>query len=63
MDIVGLSIAMNTAQVKQQASISILKKAMGTAEGRGNAILEMMQMPIGENVKHPTLGNNIDLKG
>lgn len=63
MDIAGLSIAMNTAQVKQQASISILKKAMGTAEGRDNAILEMMQTPIGENVRHPTLGNNIDLKG
>ena len=63
MDIAGLSIAMNTAQVKQQASISILKKAMGNAKGQGNAILEMMQTPVGQAVKHPSLGNRIDLKG
>jgi len=63
MDIAGLSVAMNMAQTKQQAGISIMKKAMGTAEENNNAILEMMQTPVGQNAKHPTLGNTIDVKG
>lgn len=62
MDIASLSIAVNTVQVKQQAGISIMKKVIGGAEENKNAILEMMQTPVGQNVKHPTLGNTIDMK-
>ena len=62
MDIAAMSVVMNQAQVKQQASISVLKKAMGTADQNGNAIMKMMQTPIGEHVAHPHLGKSVDVK-
>ena len=65
MDIALLSMALSQAQVQQQASISVMKKAMDQAEGNGDFINKMMRQ---ENVKalqhetQPHLGGNIDIE-
>jgi flagellin-like hook-associated protein FlgL len=56
MDIAALSIMMNQSQIQQQASISIMKIAMNTAEQNNSNITKMI-----ESVQ-PHLGSRIDLK-
>ncbi|UOQ48283.1 YjfB family protein [Gracilibacillus caseinilyticus] len=58
MDIAAMSIAMNQANVKQQASISLMGKAMDQAETQSNSMIKML-----ESSMHPHLGKNIDIKG
>lgn len=42
MDIAALSMVMAQSQVQQQASISVMKKAMDNTETQMNGLLEMM---------------------
>lgn len=63
MDIAALSIAMNQSQVKQQASLSVMKNAMSTAEANGAALIEMLNQSTGGQAPHPYLGAKIDVKG
>lgn len=53
-----MSMAMNQAQVKQQASLSVMKSTMSTAEQNGDALVEMLEA----SVPHPNLGAKIDVK-
>ena len=61
-----LSMALSQGQVQQQASISVMKKAMDQAEGKAEFIHQMME---GSNLQalqrtvQPHLGGNIDIKG
>ncbi|GAA0285575.1 hypothetical protein GGQ92_001076 [Gracilibacillus halotolerans] len=43
MDIGLLSIAMSQGKVQQQASISVIKHAMGNAEQQGEAIQKLIE--------------------
>lgn len=64
MDIAALSIIKNQAQLKQSVSIAMMKKAMGTAEQKGNFITEMLGKVAEGNVAKqatpPHLGTKLD---
>lgn len=63
MDIAALSIAMNQSQVKQQASLSVMKSAMNAAETNAAGLIEMMNKATGQEAPHPYLGGRVDMKG
>jgi len=63
LDIAAMSIAMNQAQVKQQASLSVMKSAMSTAEVNGQALIDMLESSSVPQAPHPNLGTKIDVKG
>lgn len=58
VDVAKLSMAMNQANLKQQANLAVMKKAMNTAEVNGNALIEMLQ----KSAPHPNLGDKVDVK-
>ncbi|MGP4040705.1 YjfB family protein [Gracilibacillus sp. D59] len=58
MDVAAMSIAMNQAQVKQQASVSLMDKALDQAESQSSDMIKMLESSV-----QPHLGNNIDIKG
>ncbi|UOE55102.1 YjfB family protein [Cytobacillus oceanisediminis] len=62
MDIPLMSMVLSQGQVQQQASISVMKKAMDQAEGNAEFINKMMS---GSHIQalQPHLGGNIDIKG
>ncbi|TWT27804.1 YjfB family protein [Planomicrobium sp. CPCC 101110] len=65
MDIAALSIALSQASVRQEASVSIMKKTMDQAESTGEGLVKLMQS---SNVKameqsvHSHIGGTIDSK-
>ncbi|AXI39022.1 putative motility protein [Bacillaceae bacterium ZC4] len=63
MDVAALSVALSQSNVQQQASLSVLKLAMNTAEQNGKNIAEMLKgsQPAVSLELH--LGNTVDLKG
>jgi len=63
LDIAALSTVMKQAQVKQQASLSVMKSAMSTAEMNGAALIDMLNNSTTQQAPHPYLGNQIDVKG
>lgn len=64
MDIAALSIIMNQVQLKQDAGIAVLRKAMDAAEQGGSLVTQMLdkvnQGHTATQGKLPHLGNNID---
>ncbi len=61
-----MSMALSQGQVHQQASISVMKKAMGNAEQQGEAIQKLMSTAdasLIQRAAQPHLGGNIDIKG
>lgn len=65
MDIAFISMALSQSQVQQQASMSVMKMAMGIAEQQGEAIQRLMSTSDVTAIQHsaqPHLGGNIDLK-
>lgn len=68
MDIALLSMATSQAQFQQQASLSILKKAMDQGEGNADFLNKMLSNTDLQAVElqravQPHLGSNIDIKG
>ncbi|MED3998566.1 YjfB family protein [Priestia aryabhattai] len=65
MDIALMSMSLNPGRVQQQASLSVMKMALGNAKQQGEAVQELIS---NSNVKalqqaaQPHLGRNIDLK-
>jgi Putative motility protein len=57
MDIAALSVMMNHSQVREQASISVMKMAMNTAEQNSIGLTKMLEQSV-----QPHLGSSIDLK-
>jgi len=57
MDIAAASIIMKQQQLKQQVGISVMKKAMSSAETSTEALLKMMEQSV-----QPNLGQNIDIR-
>ncbi|MFD1849060.1 YjfB family protein [Oceanobacillus bengalensis] len=65
MDIALMSMALSQGQAQQQASISVMKMAMGNAEQQGEAIQKLMSTPNTTAIQQatqPHLGSRIDLK-
>ncbi|MBU8881206.1 YjfB family protein [Bacillus sp. FJAT-29790] len=65
MDISLLSTALSRVQVQQQASISVMKKAMDQGEANVNLLNKMLEEADLQALQHlvqPHLGGNIDLK-
>lgn len=65
MDIAFISMALSQSQVQQQASMSVMKMAMGIAEQQGEAIQKLISTTDVTAIQHaaqPNLGGNIDLK-
>jgi len=58
-----MSVVMKQAQVKQQASLAVMKSAMSTAEMNGQALIEMLNKSATPQAPHPHLGNQVDVKG
>ncbi|USK49559.1 YjfB family protein [Bacillus sp. CMF12] len=66
MDIPLMSMVLSQGQVQQQASISVMRKAMDQAEGNAEFINKMMsgsQIQILQHAAQPHLGGNIVIKG
>ncbi|KON86296.1 hypothetical protein AF332_05310 [Sporosarcina globispora] len=66
MDIPLMSMVLSQGQVQQQASISVMKKAMDQAQGNAEFINKMMsgtQIHALQHAAQPHLGGNIDMKG
>ncbi len=66
MDIALMSMVLNQSQVQQQASISVMKMAMGNTERQGEAVQKLLStnnVAAIERVAQPHLGGNIDMKG
>ncbi|TMN21410.1 putative motility protein [Lentibacillus cibarius] len=66
MDIALMSMVLNQSQVQQQASISVMKMAMGNAERQGEAVQKLLSTNNVAAIEHaaqPHLGGNIDMKG
>lgn len=66
MDIALLSMALSQGQVQQQASMSVMKKAMDQAETGADGLTKMLVSADVQALQHavqPHLGGNIDIKG
>lgn len=57
MDIAKLSIMMSQSQLKQQASISVMKKTMDHAEMQSEQMIRMLEQSV-----QPHLGGTIDVR-
>lgn len=64
MDIAGLSVALNQMQVKQQASLSVMKMTMNTGEAQASDMVKMLEKssPLAPQAVDPNLGRMIDIK-
>ncbi len=65
MDIALMSMALNQSKVQQQASMLVMKKAMGNAEQQGEALQQLLSTTNVQAIQHaaqPHLGGNIDVK-
>ncbi len=58
MDVAAMSVIMTQAQVKQQASVSLMDKALDQAETQSSDMIKMMETSM-----QPHLGGNVDVKG
>ena len=57
MDIAKLSIMMSQSQLKQQASISVMKQTMDHAEMQSEQMIKMLEQSV-----QPHLGGQIDMR-
>ena len=63
MDIAALSMGLSQMKVAQQASISVMKRAMDTAKGQASDLASMLERSttkVSDNSLTPHLGRNID---
>lgn len=58
MDIAALSMALSQMNVRQEATVSVMKKSMDQAESSGQDIIKMLEQSV-----QPHIGGSIDIKG
>ncbi len=58
MDIAALSMSLSQMKVAQEASVSVMKLAMDTAQGQMQDFTKAMEQSV-----NPNLGTSIDIKG
>lgn len=66
MDIALMSMALSQSKVQQQASLSVMKMAMGDAKQQGEALQKLMGTADAaaiQRVAQPHLGGSVDLRG
>lgn len=63
MDIAKLSTVLSQYQVKQQASLSVMKMMMDTGKVQADDMLEMMGESVSVlDASHPHLGGKVDIQ-
>ncbi|WP_404455664.1 YjfB family protein [Oceanobacillus kapialis] len=62
MDIAALSMAMANQQVRSNAGLAVMDNSMKMMEQQGEDLMKMLQQEA-PSAPHPSLGNQIDLKG
>ena len=65
MDVALMSMALSQGQIQQQASMSVMKLALGNAEGQGEAIQKLLSssdVTAIQQAAQPHLGGNFDIK-
>ncbi|MYL47702.1 putative motility protein [Virgibacillus halodenitrificans] len=66
MDVALMSMALSQGKVQQQASLSVMRMAMGDAKQEGAAMRELLSTTdasIIQRVAQPHIGGNVDIKG
>ena len=66
MDIAALSMALSQMNVRQEASVSIMKKTMDQAESNGQSIVKLIQESSVKDMEQsvrPHIGSQLDMKG
>jgi len=66
MDIAALSMALSQMNVRQEASVSIMKKTMDQAESNGEGVVKMLQdssLKTMEQSVRPHIGSQLDIRG
>lgn len=62
MDIAALSVVMSNHQVRTDASLAVMNQIKDVMTNQGEQLTEMLQQST-TPVPHPTLGQQVDLKG
>jgi len=64
MDIASVSMALSQSNMQQQAGVSVMKMAMGTAADQGNSIAAMANdtPKVTESSVRPYLGAVVDIQ-
>ncbi|WP_138419468.1 YjfB family protein [Aquibacillus sediminis] len=65
MDVAAMSMAMSTANVKQQASVAVMDKAMSQSETQGQSMVNMLEQSNVQQMEQsvsPHLGSSVDMK-
>lgn len=57
MDIAALSMALSQMNIRQEASISVMKKLMDQVEANGENVVKMLEHSINTHI-----GSSIDIK-
>ncbi|AIF44381.1 YjfB family protein [Virgibacillus sp. SK37] len=66
MDVALMSMALSQGKVQQQASLSVMKMAMGDAKQEGAAMRELLGTTDASTIQRaaqPHIGGNVDIKG
>jgi hypothetical protein len=66
MDIAPLSMALSQMNVRQEASVSIMKKTMDQVESNGQGVVKMLQessVSAMEQTVRPHIGSQFDIRG
>lgn len=57
MDIAALSMALSQMNVRQEASVFVMKNSMDQAEVNGDSVVKMLEQSV-----QPHIGGSVDLK-
>lgn len=57
MDIAALPMALSQMNVRQEATVSVMKKSIDQVESNGDSIVKMLEQSV-----QPYIGRSIDLK-
>ena len=66
MDIAALSMALSQMNVRQEATVSVMKKTMDQAESNGQSVVKMLQdssVKVMEQSIRPHIGSKLDIRG
>lgn len=57
MDIAGMSVSMNRANIMQNVNLSVMRKSLDQMQQNGDALIKMMESSV-----NPNVGQNIDIR-
>ncbi|MUK89688.1 putative motility protein [Ornithinibacillus sp. L9] len=60
MDIAAMSVVMNQAQVRSDASLAVMGNVKDLMEQQGAQLKEMLQQSV--SAPHPSLGKQLDIQ-